>query len=170
MFRFFWCRLIVLGGRAGERRHAEIAGDRVERGPLVIELDAVRLAAAGGLHDFSDRPELRRLLHAHHALVVPFDDMAEIGEGDAGIFFEHAIGRDAEPGSAFGYLAEPCVRGLAPSPLQPARLDGQWHCFFECCGAGQGERLTQFAQCSCFVLNQSGFVNIKMRYPYYYRR
>ena len=102
----------------------DISGSSAEPGTLGRTVhEQQRTAVANltvALHDLGDRSQFVGRLHRHAALIVPPDDVTEIGEGDAGIFFEHAIRRDAEPRSTLGDLVQPCLRSLTPPPLQPA--------------------------------------------------
>jgi hypothetical protein len=124
-----------------------MAGERVEHGFLAVQFDAVDRARLGRGDDLGDRGarvvgQARRRRHPD-ALLVPLDDVMDVGKCDAGVFQQHPLGRDAEPAGA--------------------RLDIRGHRQGGIAPAGQRHRLARFVQCAHLISDRSGFVNIKMR-------
>lgn len=75
--------------------------DCVERRLFVVELDAW-MRRIDARHDFRYRRQIvgaqfDRRFDVDAARAVPFDDVAQIDKGDAGIFLQYPFGRDPKP-------------------------------------------------------------------------
>lgn len=99
-----------------------MAGQRIEHRLFVVQFDAVDRAGFRRGDDLGDRRarvvrQVGGRLHPH-AVRVPLDNVMDVGKRDAGVFFEHPLGGDAEARRArldlFGYwrgnLAPACWR------------------------------------------------------------
>src|SRR5258708_4246708 len=147
-------QLFVLMRSSLERRqHAEMAGEGVEYRLLVVQLDPVHAPGAGRGDDLGDR---RRIVLVQFigrfgrqdTLVVPPDDPAHIGKGDAPVFFEQPIGGDAEPrGARLDILESRRTGNAVAAPTSMPRR--HFH--------------ARFCQCGYLISHRSGFADLKLR-------
>src|SRR6185437_13011406 len=96
--------LLRVGIIAGERRrarleHADMAAERVERGALVVQLDAAAMLAVDRHFDDGRGVVLGNFLVVaqRDAVFAPDREVADIGERDLGVFAHHFVAVDLEP-------------------------------------------------------------------------
>lgn len=94
-----------------------MARNRVERSLLVVELDAVSTAVFTVSADFMDRRDIRLAqrfgFYEFETFGPPFHDVAQVGKGDAGVFLQHPLDRNAEASRPCRYLFKTCRFGRA---------------------------------------------------------
>ena len=120
-------RGLGIGAFRARREQAEMARERVQGRLLVVQLDARRLADPRDLRD-RRRGIVGELVAGKegHALAVPGRVVADVGEGDAREFLEHAVGREelAPPPRRERALDRPGDLGLVQPALGAARARG----------------------------------------------
>lgn len=85
-----------------------MASDRVERRLLVVKLDPDRALARAAGGDLRDRRRVgfAQMLLDVEPLLVPLDDVPQIGKCDPRVFPQHPLGGDAEPRGAYRDILE----------------------------------------------------------------